>query len=103
MTCDCPECGSYTFDVSIMDFVGRCSNCTYEEEITKDTWNLKYDDGYKMFRAMMKYNIKKREALIKKFKLDRPNSVHAKFLLTPDVVTVLQKEAPQTLKQVYRI
>jgi hypothetical protein len=101
MTCDCPECGSYSFDVSIMDFVGRCTNCTYEEEIDKDTWNLKYDDGYKILRGILKYNEEKRLGLIKKFNLDKPNSQHLKFLLTPDVLKTLEKEAPHVYKKVY--
>jgi predicted nucleic-acid-binding Zn-ribbon protein len=102
MTSDCPKCGKYTFKVNAPNFIGRCHNCGYEEIIDKDTWNLKYDDGYKILRGILKFSRKERDGLIKILSLDDPNSHHSKFLLTEDVLTVLEKEEPKTFTRLVK-
>lgn len=96
---ECPECGKPMFHINITTLTGICSGCGYQLEIDEETWNLKYDDGYNILREILKYNGGGREHLIKMFELDKQNSYHAKYLLTPDVLEILKHEAPKIFNQ----
>lgn len=99
---ECPKCKKFSFCIDLNKQLGICKNCGYEEKVDETVWNLKYDDGYKELRAVLKYSNLRREHVIKYFELDNPNSPFAQFLLTCDVVEVLEEEAPETYNRLVK-
>jgi DNA-directed RNA polymerase subunit M/transcription elongation factor TFIIS len=99
---ECPNCGKFSFCIDSKRQLGFCKNCGYEEKVDKIVWNLKYDSGYKELRAVLKYSGLRREHIIKYFELDNPNSPYARFLLTGDVIEVLEEESPETYDRLVR-
>jgi ribosomal protein L37E len=100
---ECPRCKKFSFAIDLKSQTGRCRVCGYEEKIDETVWNLKYDDGYKELRAVLKYSALRREHVISYFELERADSPYARFLLTCDVIQTLEEEAPVTCKRLPKV
>lgn len=99
---ECPNCKKLSFCIDLRNHLGFCKNCGHEEKVDEIIWNLKYDSGYKDLRAVLKYSDLRREHVIKYFELENPSSPYARFLLTCDVVKVLEEEAPETYNRLVK-
>ena len=93
---ECPKCKKFSLEIDLKKNIGLCKSCGHKENINKKVWNLKYDSGYKELRAVLKYSDLRRDHIIQYFELESPKSPFAPYLLTCDVVEVLEEEAPET-------
>jgi len=92
---ECPKCRKFSFYIDLRTQTGTCKACGHEEKVDESAWNLKYDEGYKELRAVLKCSGLRREHVIKYFELEKPNSPYAQYLLTTDVIAALKEAAPK--------